>query len=113
MSQIIVTFEGAFGVVGCTPDELHAIGERVMQELLKLEGGADGLMDSSTWTDSDEMTVGVEISAPFSEEEPVAAEIAIDSAVRTAFHAAGVGTPKWREREISRDEVSEEDLLLA
>jgi len=113
MTAYVVRVEGVFLLRGCSSDELHSIGERVMSELLTLEGGAHRLTDSGVWTDSEQMLLGLEMSAPTSDDVDLLPELAIESAMRTALHAADVGTPEWRRRAVSRDEVEEPDLLSA
>lgn len=94
--NLFLEYEETFNVSGCTPAQLHIVGEKVMDELLALEGGQDQLTDSTVSVDSDEMAITIEIGMKIPEGLPPAqAEIAIRSAARTAVHAVGAATPDW------------------
>jgi len=78
---------------GASPNDLHAQGQRVMEELLKLEQCTDDFTDSGVSTDSSEMTVTVDLMV-LGLTGPPALQRALDI-VRTAAHAAGAATVNW------------------
>ena len=66
-----------------------------MEELLKLDDVADPSVSGSLTSGHMEITCLVESDAE-PEDLPLKALQAADTAIRTALHAAGVGTPGWR-----------------
>lgn len=105
-------YEETFDVEGRPANELHRLGEEVMGHLLELEGGRDDLTDAAVSTDAGEMTITVELAMVVQEDtRQEQAEVAIRSAVRTAFHAAGGATPGWHYTK--REEGSRLELASA
>lgn len=76
-----------------TPQEFHRHGEKVMEELLKLEICDPDLSDSGVGTDADQSTVTVSLLV-FADDEAQALDKAL-TAIRSAVHAAGGSTPFW------------------
>lgn len=74
-------------------EELHAIGDRLMEELLRLEEINDRVRDSSTSTDADlnELEMDMVVTA---ESRGHALDLAL-TMCRTAAHADGAHTPNW------------------
>jgi hypothetical protein len=74
-------------------ETFHAHGERVMEELLKLEACNDDVTDAAVSTNSAESTIIIELAVLGLSGE-AALKRALDI-MRTAAHAAGAGTPGW------------------
>jgi hypothetical protein len=75
------------------PDKLHALGEQLMVELLKLEGCNEGVSDAGTATDAERGVVTVELvveGTGFGQTLQKTLDV-----VRTAIHAVGASTPEW------------------
>jgi hypothetical protein len=84
----------------------HATGERLMQELLKLEELNSYVADPAVSTEADRGGIVVELVTS-SPDYATALQRALD-VVRTAIHAAGGATPGWPN---TGDLVSEETDL--
>ncbi len=92
--------------------ELDIIFDTTMSELLKLDGVEDPIMSGSLTTQT------VEVTLLASGDSITTAITAGESALRTAFHTAGVGTPgwddssrasvDWRKIEADRDDTTSE-----
>lgn len=92
--------------------ELDTIFDTTMSELLKLDGVEDPIMSGSLTTQT------VEVTLLASGDSITTAIAAGESALRTAFHSAGVGTPgwddssrasvDWRKIEADRDDTAPE-----
>lgn len=74
-------------------EEFHDIGERLMEELLKLEKCNDGVHDAAVSTEHDRGVVMVELLVLGDELVPTIQK-ALD-VVRTAIHAVEGATPTW------------------
>lgn len=74
-------------------EELHEIGDRLMEELLRLEQANECMSDSSTSTDAErnELEIDMTVSA---ETRGEALDLAL-MLCRTAAHADGAHTPNW------------------
>lgn len=77
-----------------TPEMIHAHGETVMRELLKLEQLNSDFTDSTVSTDAAERTITVEILLLDETDPPVVLGRGLD-VIRTAIHAAGGSTRNW------------------
>lgn len=75
-------------------DELHAHGDRVMDELLNLEQCNDDFTDSSVSTDAAAKTITIDLLV-WDVTEPAAAIRRALDIIRPAVHAAGGSTPRW------------------
>ncbi|RNL85827.1 hypothetical protein [Halostreptopolyspora alba] len=75
-------------------EDVHAHGERVMQELLKLERCNSDFSDSAVSTDAEQSTITVDLLI-FGLVEPTAVLERALAIIRTAAHAAGGATPVW------------------
>lgn len=71
--------------------------DRVMQELLNLEGEGGTIFDSAIGLDTENRRVEIEVSVFAADLEAAFAEAAPSAraAIRTAIHAAGGFTPGW------------------
>jgi hypothetical protein len=76
-----------------TADQFHDHGERVMQELLKLEDCDPDVTDSSVGTDYSDQTVTISVLV-FADDEVQGLGKAL-AVIRSAVHAAGAATPFW------------------
>jgi hypothetical protein len=79
---------------GTGRDELHAHGELLMQQLLKLEECNTDFTDSTVSTDARANTLTVDLLVLDATEPAAILQRALDIA-RTAIHAAGGATPRW------------------
>lgn len=75
------------------PNELHDLGERVMQELLKLEDCNQGVHDSGTATDADRNVITIDLLVHGAGLEATLHKML--GVVRSALHGAGCATPEW------------------
>lgn len=74
--------------------DVHAHGERVMQELLKLETCNNDFTDSTVSTDAQLNTITIELLV-FDLTDPIKVLQRALDIVRAAAHAAGGATPDW------------------
>ncbi|WP_435107983.1 hypothetical protein [Nocardiopsis synnemataformans] len=79
---------------GSDSSDVHAHGERVMQELLKLERCNEDFTDSTVSTDAARKTITVELLVFGKSDTNAVLARALD-VIRTAAHAAGGATPNW------------------
>ncbi|WP_233525796.1 hypothetical protein [Actinomadura spongiicola] len=79
---------------GASREDVHAHGERVMQELLHLEGCSGDFTDSAVSTNAEANTIRIELLILDTADPRAALTRALDI-IRTAAHAAGGATPNW------------------
>ncbi|WP_236567883.1 MULTISPECIES: hypothetical protein [unclassified Nocardiopsis] len=92
-TQIALQFE-LIMPPGSGTDDVHTHGERVTQELLKLEQCNGDFTDSTVSTDAARTTLTVELLL-LDETDPSAVLRRALDVIRTAAHAAGGATPDW------------------
>ncbi|XRQ09505.1 hypothetical protein ACN3XK_00905 [Actinomadura welshii] len=81
-------------VPGTSSEDVHAHGERVMEELLRLEDCNSDFTDSAVSTDAEASILRVELLI-LNTADPTAALARALDLIRTAAHAAGGATPSW------------------
>ncbi|TDC69721.1 hypothetical protein E1200_07680 [Actinomadura sp. GC306] len=79
---------------GTQPGDVHAHGERVMQELLHLEACNEDFTDSAVATNAETNTITVELLILNTADPTTALHRAL-ALIRTAAHAVGAATPHW------------------
>ncbi|MER7543086.1 hypothetical protein ABTW95_08785 [Spirillospora sp. NPDC127506] len=79
---------------GTRVEDVHAHGERVMEELLRLEDCNSDFTDSAVSTNAETSTITVELLILNTADPTTAMGRALDL-IRTAAHAAGGATPNW------------------
>lgn len=94
--NLFLEYAMRFNASGGTSDDLRDQAARIMEALLALEGGVDGFTDSAVSVDTGRRIVDIELAMRVPEGMTrVQAEIAANSAIRTAIHASGGHTPDW------------------